>query len=195
MVLDFLNDIFPILFIPIGLLALIMGVNRAIRKEEDESKVLQWLAGIGGIGLLAVVVIVSINRYDTGDNTLITPYTILFGIFLGMSLIARPFKKLPIAFVISVIVALGALYLVSANQDTIEYFDFLSLRIILLGIVILVFLIFLISFVQEKALDTLLWIIGWGPVIIILGLVVTLQGITLLLGWPGPGGILEYLPG
>jgi hypothetical protein len=141
-----------------------------------------------------LIIILSINEYN-GEEDLVTNYTLLFGMLMGMSLIARPFKKLPLAFVISVIVALGLLaFLTISSGAEVTFFGALPLEVLLIGVMAIVLIVFIISFVQEKAIDGLLFILGWGPVITILGLALIAQGITLILGYPDERGIFSLLP-
>jgi len=194
MVLDFLNGIYPFIYIPIAIVGILLGADRALKSEEEESDVLKVIGGISGLLLLAMTIILAVNEYNS-DTSVISNYTVLFGILLGMSLIARPFKNLPLAFVISIIVALGLLYVLILGQDSSVTFGGIGLEWILIGVMVIVLLVFIVSFIQEQAIDALMFVMGWGPIITILGLVMTIQAITLILNIPNQDGLLSYLPG
>ena len=63
------------------------------------------------------------------------------------------------------------------------------------GILVIVILIFIISFIQEQAMDLLLWVMGWGPYVTILSIIIIIQGVTLIIEEPEVDGILGLLPG
>ena len=194
MVLNFLDSTYYFAYIPIGIVGLLLGFDRALKNEENESDKLKVIGAVSGIILIALTVLVSINEYDIGGD-FITKYSILFGLILGMSLISRPFKELPLAFVIAVMVLIGTMYLFISNKDEINQFGAIPLKIILLGVLGLVFVVFIIGLIQEKAMDGLLFILGWGPIITVLGLALLVQGITLIIEFPDKDGVFSYLPG
>jgi len=194
MVLDFLNGTYPFIFIPIGIIAVALGVDRALKKEEEESRTLKILGGIAGIILLALTIILALNEFNEPGGV-ISNYTILFSIFMALSLIARPFKNVHIAFIVSVFVALGLLTVIIFVRESSVSLAGIPLQYILIAVMVIVLLVYIISFIQEQAIDAFLAVLGWGPVITILGLLIIVQAITLLLDYPNSDGLLSYLPG
>jgi len=85
-----------------GLLGVALGINRTIKRREKESLVLQVLSAIGGILVLAMlpVMVLQINQKRVYTNA-----TLLLMIVFALCLLARPLKKIPIAF--SVVTAAG----------------------------------------------------------------------------------------
>ncbi|MDH5402856.1 MAG: hypothetical protein OEZ01_01105 [Candidatus Heimdallarchaeota archaeon] len=194
MVLDFINEIYYFLFIPFGLVAIFLGVDRALKKYEEESKKLQILGAVTGLIGLAMIIILAVNEFND-PNDLTNDYNILFGVLLSMSLFARPFKKLPVAFVISIVFGFGLFFLFIYASDNFLVFNLIEFKYVLLGIIILVVIVFIIGFIQEQVMDGLLFVLSWGPIITILGLLMFIQGIVLIFKFNGINGIFEYLPG
>ena len=160
------------------------------KDEEEESKTLQLVGVISGIVLNLIIILAIYNREE------ISKYTILFSLFFGVSLYAKSFRKIPIAFAISAIAGLILAYFtIDARQNADSTIGSVSLRWYVLGIAVAVLIVFLISFIQEQAMDIMLLILSWGFLVIILGLLMIVQGLTVLLGIPNADGILDYLPG
>lgn len=184
------TDFYPIFMILTGISGLFMGWDRVWKDDEEESKRLQLVGVISGIVLNVIIILAIYNRQE------ITKYTILFSLFFGISLYAKAFRKIPIAFAVSAILGLILAYFtIQAREDADSDIANIPLRWFILGIAIAVGIIFLISFIQEQAMDIMLRVLSWGALVIILGILMVLQGITLLLEIPNAGGILDYLPG
>jgi hypothetical protein len=123
-------------------------------------------------------------------------YTILFSTLFSLSLLAKPFKKLPIAFAVTAVVALGLTWWVldKRNNDD-SFIGGVDLKLLIILIILILIIVFTISFIQEATMDVMLAILSWGLVILILAVISTLQGITLILEIPDKDGLLSYLPG
>ncbi len=191
-ILEFMTDepVYQIIMIIVGIIGVTLGIDRTIESDEEESSILQFIGPIGALVIFAVLVL-SIEN-DAGY----TKYTLVFMIFFGLSLIAKPFRKLPIAFVISSVIGLALFYFVytESDQDD-EIFSAIPLKWLIAAIIGIILLVFIISFVQEQAMDIMLWLIGWGPLVTAFSAIIIVQGITLWAELPDEDGILGYLPG
>ncbi|MHA2249082.1 MAG: hypothetical protein ACXAD7_01910 [Candidatus Kariarchaeaceae archaeon] len=192
-VYDFLVDepVFDIVLIAVGAVGILLGIDRTLESDEEESSILQIAGPLAAVGLYAVLILAAFD--DSIDKT---NYTYLFGMLLGISLIAKPFRKLPIAFAFAVIAFLGLFYYAYTNSDEEgEILAGIEMKWIIAGIIGIVLIIFIIGFVQEQIMDFLLYIMGWGPYVFVLSVIVIAQGISLLINQPDKDGILGWLPG
>ncbi len=183
-----MENVYPVLFIIFGIVGVILGINRALKKEEEESRPLMWIGGISSFLLFGLLIFILLNGVH------ITKYNILFTFLYTVSLIARPLKKIPFAFLAAAFIGMGLFYLVISNMDDYTFLGAISLKYIVIAIIVLVILVFIIGLVQEKAMDAFLFIWSWGPIITILGLAMVVEGITLLINYPNEDGIYAFLP-
>ncbi|MHA2279239.1 MAG: hypothetical protein ACXAC2_25950 [Candidatus Kariarchaeaceae archaeon] len=113
-----------------------------------------------------------------------------------ISLLAKPFKKLPIAFALTAVVGLALTWFVLDKRGNEESVLFgLDLKFSIIVIIIILIIVFVISFIQEATMDIMLFILSWGLVILVLSVIVGAQGLTLLFDIPSSNGILGELPG
>ena len=188
--LEFVNDIFPILFIAFGVVGVAFGFNRLLKKDDEESVLLKMVGAISGILIFGTIILVLLN--NAAD---ITNYSVLFAFMYFLATIARPLKKVPIAFILATFLGLAIFYFVMGAIDDIELFNSVPMSWVVIGVAAVVLIFFIIGFVQEKVMDAFLFIWSWGGVIFTLGLILVLQGITILIAWPNEDGFLHYLPG
>lgn len=187
---EFVNDIFPILFIAFGVIGVLFGINRIFKKDDEESVLLKLVGAISGLLIFATIIIVLLN-----DGSDITKYSVFFAFLYFLSTMARPLKKIPVAFLLATFFGLAVFYYVMGAVEEVTFFQSIPMSYILMGIAGVVLLFFIIGLVQEKVMDAFLFIWSWGGVIFTLGLILVVQGITLLIAWPNSDGILHYLPG
>jgi hypothetical protein len=190
MVLDTVTEYYEIFLILVGINGIILGFNRITKDDEEESDLLELLGIIGGL-LLFGIIILSIENDEA-----ISKYTILFSTLFALSLLAKPFKKLPIAFALTAVVGLALTWFVldrSGNEESILFG--LDLKFSIIVIIIILIIVFIISFIQEATMDIMLFILSWGLVILVFALIATAQGVTLLFEIPSSNGILGELPG
>jgi len=191
---DILPDLvewYPIFMIVTGVMGIIMGWDRLWKTEEEESKKLQIAAVFSGVIVNTMIILAIYNEAQE-----ITNWTIMFGLFFGVSMYAKPFRKLPVAFGITSIVGLLLAYFVIVRkQDDESVFAGIKLRWVILVIVIIMIVVFIIGFIQEATLDIMLLMLSWGVLVITLSIIMILQGITLLIEQPDASGILGLLPG
>lgn len=193
MVLEFYSDAYPYFLTVAGIIGFFLGFDRITEEEEKENKPLQVAGVLAGLVVITSIVLAIIN------STEITKYTILFGILFGVSLLAKPMRKVHTAFAISALVGSGLTFwvLYSRNKDkgNESFFNSIALKWVFLAIFLIVLVVFIISFIQEQTMDIMLFFLGLGIIIFPLSLIIFLQGITLILNLPNSDGILGYLPG
>ncbi len=189
MVLDIIAQNYTIVLIVSGLLGVILGIDRMFKKREEESKVLQGLGFVFGFILLIMpaIIIYSIDQEGVYSN-----YTLLLMFLVGLSLLARPMKDLPLAVTLSVIVALGGFIGIAllVGRDGASDLPITLVAIIMLFVV---FIILIATLFIEKTLDAVLVVLGWGPLITIFSLTSVIQGTLILAGITNHYGILYYL--
>lgn len=188
MALEFLETVYPFVFILVGIIGIIMGFNRLIKSDEEESTKLKFMAAIAALILFALILLMIWDGRD------VTNYSYFFSFLFSLSIAARPLKKIPFAFLAAVIIGLTLFYLAMNKAGDIEVLGNLSLQVIVIAIVGLVVLVFIIGFFQEAVMDGFLMVLGWSPIVLILSLSLIAQGISLILGINSPDGILGYLP-
>lgn len=174
-ILEVIARSYPAIIILAGLLGLWLGIDRTFKKREEENKAIQVISFIVGLVLFVfpVLMVMFIKEDAVYSN-----YTILLMIIFGMALTARPFKELPLAFTVMIVAALGLFYLVLQLQNT-EYGGDIPIKIVAIVLLVVIVIIFLISFMIEQVMDTLLYILGWGPFITILSLITAAQGVMI----------------
>ncbi|MCY3413459.1 MAG: hypothetical protein INQ03_17595 [Candidatus Heimdallarchaeota archaeon] len=184
--------VYMIFFILGGLVGVIMGFNRLIKKEEEESDRWKIFAGVAG---LLVFLSVMLMHLTAPDGVRITNYSSLFGILFFMSIIARPLKKIPVAFVLAIIVGMILTYFVFSRMDDSTVLGSIDMKWIAVALGAVVLIVFVIGRLQEGLFDGMLVVLGWSPLIIIISLALIGQGIALLAGYMYPDGIFDVLPG
>ena len=169
-----------------------MAFDRIMKEDEEESDILEFLGILGGLVLFGVIILSIYNGVED-----LSKYTILFSTLFGLSLLAKPFKKLPIAFALTALVALALVWWVldKKRNDEDSIVGGLDLKFLIIILILVLIIVFTISFIQEATMDIMLFILSWGLVILILAIIVTLQGVTLLFEIPSDNGILGELPG
>ena len=173
-----------------GIIGLILAFDRIMKEDEEESDILEFLGILGGLLLFSVVILSIYNE------EVLSKYTILFSTLFSLSLLAKPFKKLPIAFALTGIVALALVWWVLDKRNNDDSFvGGLDLKLLIVIIILVLIVVFTISFIQEATMDIMLFILSWGLVILILAVLITLQGVTLIFDVPSSNGILGELPG
>lgn len=190
MVLEAVTDYYEVFLILIGIIGLILAFDRIMKGDEEESDVLELLGIIGGLVLFSVIILSIYNE------EVLSKYTIVFASLFSLSLFAKPFKKLPIAFAVTGVVALALVWWVLDKRNNDDSFvGGVDLKILMIILILVLIIVFTISFIQEATMDIMLAILSWGLVILILAIVIALQGITLLLDLPDKDGLLGLLPG
>ena len=138
-----MNDIYPITFIIFGVVGIVFGFNRLIKKDDEESDLLKWIGALSGILLFGVIILVVLNDGVT------TKYSIFFAFLYFLSLIARPLKKIPVAFIIAFIASAVLFYFVMNTSLGDQLIGGVDMKWIALGIAGVALVVFVIGLIQE----------------------------------------------
>lgn len=174
-----------------GLLGVVLGVNRTLKRRENESKLLQVISFLVGAVLFAAPVAMVLYG---GHSSEVSGGSILLMLLLAICLVGRALKKLPIAFIIVAVMGTGLFWLFSY----IKQFSFagdVPTQTVALGIALLILIVFGISFVVEKTIDLFLGLISLGPVVFIVAGVALIQGLLTGLHITDHHGLLNLLKG
>ncbi|UCG90022.1 MAG: hypothetical protein JSU57_06045 [Candidatus Heimdallarchaeota archaeon] len=202
-----LDLLLPYIVIIAGIIGLAYGINKLLKSKDDESSILKYLAlgtsiVIGLVNLWAIYewVLDDIFMPDSPEVTMVHWLTILLIFLAGSSMLAEPLKDTPIAAIIAVIAfgALAGLFLFFADFSEgvsspavlgdIE----IPLWLVILVIVIIVGILFVVTWFTEFTIDRILQLISWAPVVIIFCGLLTIQGLLIVL-LNEPGGIWALL--
>ncbi len=200
--LDFLIDpLLPIIITIAGIIGLAYGINKLLKSKEEESAVLKYLA-LGTSIIIGLLNILAIYywKFDTSvEVTTVHWLTVLLIFLAGSSMLAEPLKDTPIAAIIALVAfgGLTGLFLFMAdfsggfsNPEVLGLIN-IPLSVVILLIVVIVGIVFLITFFTEFTIDRVLQLISWAPVVVIFCGLLFLQGILVFL--LGSGGIWELV--
>ncbi len=174
-----------------GLLGVVLGVNRTLKRRENESKLLQVISFLAGAVLFAAPVAMVLYG---GHSSEVSGGSILLMLLLAICLVGRALKKLPMAFIIVAVMGTGVFWLISY----IKQFSFagdVPTQTVALVIAVLILVAFGISFVIEKTIDLFLGLISLGPVVFIVAGVALIQGLLTGLHITDHHGLLNLLKG
>ena len=181
----------PWLLIVSGALGVVLGVNRTLKRVENESKLLQVISFLAGVVLFAAPVAMVIQGKQSVE---VSAISILLMLLLAVCLVARALKDLPLAFI--VVAVLGtALFWLFASLKPFKFAGDISPQTIALGISVLILVVFGISFVVEKIFDLFLGFLGLGPIVFIVAVVALVQGLLTGLHFTNHNGLLNLLKG
>ena len=187
-----------IILIVAGLIGLIYGINKLRKKKKEESDLLKYVALATSIiiGVLNVLYVFEWKILGT-SGVEIHWLTILLIFIAGSTMLAEPLKDTPLAAIIAIIAfgALSGLFLLVADFNegftnpvllgTIQ----VPLWLVILGIVAIVLIVFLLTFLTEFTVDRILELVSWSPVVILFSALLLIQGVLIVL--LGIGGIWE----
>ncbi|MFX1515815.1 MAG: hypothetical protein ACFFC6_05855 [Promethearchaeota archaeon] len=192
-----LDLLLPFIVIIAGIIGLAYGINKLIKSKDDESTILKYLAlgtsiVIGLVNLWAIYEWVLDDLFPFGNPDvsveMVHWLTVLLIFLAGSSMLAEPLKETPIAAVIAVIAfgALAGIFLffadLSGGFSNIELGALqVPLWLVILIIVIIVGILFVITWFTEFTIDRILQLISWAPVVIIFCGLLTIQGLLMLL--------------
>jgi lipopolysaccharide export LptBFGC system permease protein LptF len=173
----------------IGLLGVLLGIDRTVRREQEESALLRILALFGGLVLLALPIVIVVG--GEGLNR-IAPFSLLVMLLLGLSLCARAMRRVPMTFLVVGAVGVGLFLVVLRLQGT-ELGGTAAMTVIAVVMLAILASVFVSSFVFEGVLDSFLGLLGWGPLVTVVAMAAVAQGALIAFGVTGPAGLLEYL--
>ena len=173
----------------VGALGVLLGIDRTFSGKKNESRLLRLLGFLGGVVMLALPSIVVLRGTDADR---IAPVSLLLMLVLALCLLARTLKAVPITFLVVGAVGLGLLILALQLQSA-ELGGKLSMIVIAAVALMVLGGVFAVSLVVEGLLDALLAVLGWGPVVTVVGAVAAVHGLLIAAGITGPAGLMEYL--
>ncbi len=168
-----------------GVLGVALGINRTIKRREEESLVLQLLSAIGGIVVLAMPTLMVLHIKPRG---VYTSATVLLMIVLSLCLLARPLKKIPIAFTIVTAAGVGLLWMAMKFRGT-SLGGRIPIEFLIAAIVVVLVGLFVFCFTFEAIVDTVLSVLGWGLVVTIVSAIATIHGALIAKGVTGAEGL------
>ncbi len=171
-----------------GVLGVALGINRTIKRREKESLFLQWLSAIGGIAVLATPTAMVLHLTQRG---VYTSATVLLMIVLSLCLLARPLKKIPIAFTVVTAAGVGLLWAAMKFRGT-SLGGRIPIELLIAAMAIVLVGLFILCFTVEAAVDTVLAILGWGLVVTIISAIAVIHGVLIAKGVGGAQG-LQFL--
>ena len=173
----------------VGALGVLLGIDRTFSRKKNESRVLRLLGFLGGVVMLALPSIVVLRGTDADR---IAPVSLLLMLVLALCLLARTLKAVPITFLVVGAVGLGLLILALQLQDS-ELGGELPMTVVAVVLLLVLGGVFVASLLFEAVVDSFLAILGWGPVVAVIGAAAALQGVLIAAGITGPGGLIEVL--
>ena len=182
----------PWLLLATGALGVALGVNRTLKRRENQSNLLQVLSFLSGAILLAAPVGMVLQ---SGKGPAVSGVSILLMLLLAICLMGRALKNLPIAFIIAVVTGTGLFWLFSYFKQLSFLIGDVSTQTIALVIAILLLIVFGISFFVEKAIDLVLAILSIGPIVFITAGAALIQGLLVGLKITDHYGLWNLLRG
>ena len=172
-----------------GLLGVALGINRTIKRREQESLLLQVLSALGGIVVLVMPLVMVLQINQKG---VYTAATVLLMIAFSLCLLARPLKRIPIAFIVVTAAGVGLLWVTMKLRGT-TLGGSISIELAILTIIVLLAGLFVLSFMLEAFVDAVLSALGVGPVVTIVSAIALIHGALIAIGITGPEGLQFFI--
>jgi hypothetical protein len=201
-----LDLLLPFIAIIAGIIGLAYGINKLVKSKDDESTILKYLA-LGTSIIIGLVNLWAIYEWVLDDSlpfgnpnvevNMVHWLTVLLIFLAGSSMLAEPLKDTPIAAIIAVI-AFGSLagislFFAGGDLSNIELGAIeIPLWLVILIIVIIIGILFVVTWFTEFTIDRMLQLISWAPVVIVFCGLLTIQGLLLILFKSKPGGIWAF---
>lgn len=180
---------YPWVVLLVGLVGVVMGIDRTINFKKNESAVLRILALVGGIVMLILPILIVLQGAG-GEG--VAPLTLLLMLLLGLSMCARGMRRVPITFLVVAAAGLGLL-LVALRLSDVPVVGEIPMAIVVIGMLLVLGGVFAASFTVETALDSFLGVLGWGPLVTVIGVLAAAQGLLIGAGITGVAGLAAYL--
>jgi len=181
------------LILAAGCLGVVMGINRAIKTREHESRALQTLSAIVGVLLIGASIY---TLFTSGGLSARTSYAVPFMMILGLALSARQLESIPVTAVFMLILGLGVLSVIGHGgmpQSVNELLQKQNLRkLIISGAIVIGGAIVLTVATVEKLVDLVLNVLGLGIVVIVLSAISMVHAGLVLFTGDGRG-ILKFM--
>jgi len=187
---------YPYIFIVTFAVVIYWFWDRIKYSEEEENKILDviaFIAGIINIIWTVLIILAEINEDNEGDMEYVW-FSLLLMFFLGLSLVAKPVKRVPIAAILSFVTIVAIVIALSFNRDDLDMFEGIPLWIFGGIILAIVGIFFLLTRVTELGIDQVLTILGWEPITLVLVVAALLQGFAVIMyGEVGLGEFFDFL--
>jgi len=180
---------YPWLLLTTGALGVALGVNRTLKRSKEESKALKALSVVAGMLLLAAPIGMVLQA---GKGPAVSGASVLLMLLLGICLVARALKSIPLAFIIVAVMGTGLFWLLSQVRQ-VSFAGDVPTQTIALAIAILLVIVFGVSFLVEKTIDLFLGLLGLGPVVLIVAAAALIQGLVIGLRITDHHGLLNLL--
>lgn len=187
--LDTLAMRYALVLVLCGVLGVALGLNRTIKRREKESLVLQVLSAIGGLVLLATPTVMVLHLKQKG---VYTAATLLLMIVLSLCLLARPLKKVPIAFITVTAAGVCLLWAALKLRGT-SLGGGIPIEFVIGAMIVVLAALFVLAFAFEAFVDTVLSVVGLGLVVTIVSTIALLHGALIAKGVTGPEGLQLFL--
>ncbi len=121
-----------------------------------------------------------------------TAATVLLMIVFSLCLLARPLKKIPLAFIVVTAAGVGLLWVAMKLRGT-TLGGSISIELAILTIIVLLAGLFVLSFMLEAFVDAVLSALGVGPVVTIVSAIALIHGALIATGITGPEGLQFFI--
>ncbi|MGE5311473.1 MAG: hypothetical protein ACM3MN_06995 [Nitrospirota bacterium] len=172
-----------------GSLGVALGINRTLKRREKESLLLQVLSALGGVVVLVMPLVMVLQINQRGAYT---AATVLLMIAFSLCLLARPLKKIPLAFIVVTAVGVGLLWVAMKFRGT-ALGGSISIELVIAAIILVLAVLFALSFLVETLVDAVLSALGWGGVVTIVSAVALIHGALIAFRVTGPEGLQAFL--
>jgi hypothetical protein len=187
--LDTLAVRYALVLVLCGVLGVGLGINRTIKRREKESLVLQVLSAIGGLVVLATPTVMVLHIKPKGAYT---AATLLLMIVLSLCLLARPLKKVPIAFITVTAAGVCLLWAALKLRGT-PLGGRIPIEFVIGATIVVLAALFVLAFAFEAFVDTVLSVVGLGLVVTIVSTIALIHGALIAKGVTGPEGLQLFL--
>jgi len=172
-----------------GLLGVALGINRTMKRREKENLLLQMLSALGGIVVLGMPLVMVLQINQKG---VYTAATVLLMIVFSLCLLARPLKKIPIAFIVVTAAGVGLLWVAMKFRGT-TLGGSISMELGIVAVIVILAVLFVLSFMVETFVDAVLSALGWGAVVTIVSAVALVHGTLIATRITGPEGLQFFI--
>jgi len=187
--LDTLAVRYALVLVLCGVLGVGLGINRTIKRREKESLVLQVLSAIGGLVVLATPTVMVLHIKPKGAYT---AATLLLMIVLSLCLLARPLKKVPIAFITVTAAGVCLLWAALKLRGT-PLGGRIPIEFVIGATIVVLAALFVLAFAFEAFVDAVLSVVGLGLVVTIVSTIALIHGALIAKGVTGPEGLQLFL--
>jgi len=188
-VLNTLATRYALVLVVCGVLGVALGINRTIKRREKESVVLQLLSAMGGLVVLAMPTVMVLHIKQKGFYT---AETLLLMIVFSLCLLARPLKKIPIAYTVLTAAGVCPLWATMKFRGT-SLGGRVSIELVVVAIVVILAALFILSFAFGAFVDTILAVLGLGLVVTVVSAITLIHGALIAKGVTGPEGLQIFL--